>query len=93
MLLDGKQLLRTETLRIQGLYSLNRQCRNDVCILNINIRRFIMGTSIPVVNEYSLLMYCIKIKSPAKFLFDEQYVFVGGNISFLCVLSCSSEEA
>ena len=44
-------------------------------------------------NKYSLLMYCIKIKSPAKFLFNEQYVFVGGNISFLCVLSCSSEEA
>ena len=44
-------------------------------------------------NKYSLLMHCIKIKSPAKFLLNEQYVFVGGNISFLCVLSCSSEEA
>ena len=43
--------------------------------------------------KYSLLMHCIKIKSPAKFLLNEQYVFVGGNISFLCVLSCSSEEA
>ena len=38
-------------------------------------------------NKYSLLMHCIKIKSPAKFLLNEQYVFVGGNISFLCVLS------
>ena len=43
--------------------------------------------------KYSLLMHCIKIKSPAKFLLNEQYVFVGGNISFLCVLSCSSEDA
>ena len=43
--------------------------------------------------KYSLLMHCIKIKSPAKFLLNEQYVFVGGNIYFLCVLSCSSEEA
>ena len=32
-------------------------------------------------------------KNPVKFLLNEQYVFVGGNISFLCVLSCSSEEA
>ena len=45
------------------------------------------------LNKYSLLMQCIKIKSPVKFLLNEQYVFVGGNISFLCVLSCSSEEA
>ena len=44
-------------------------------------------------NKYSLLMHCIKIKSPANFLLNEQYVFVGGNIYFLCVLSCSSEEA
>ena len=49
--------------------------------------------SITIDNKYSLLMHCIKIKSPAKFLLNEQYVFVGGNISFLCVLSCSSEEA
>ena len=44
-------------------------------------------------DKYSLLMHCIKIKSPAKSLLNEQYVFVGGNIYFLCVLSCSSEEA
>ena len=44
-------------------------------------------------HKYSLLMHCIKIKSPAKSLLNEQYVFVGVNISFLCVLSCSSEEA
>ena len=44
-------------------------------------------------DKYSLLMHCIKIKSPVKFLLNEQYVFVGGNIYFLCVLSCSSEEA
>ena len=42
--------------------------------------------------KYSLLMHCIKIKSPAKSLLNEQYAFVGENISFLCVLSCSSEE-
>ena len=48
---------------------------------------------IPEGNKYSLLMHCIKIKSPVKFLLNEQIVFVGGNISFLCVLSCSSEEA
>ena len=46
-----------------------------------------------ISNKYRLLMHCIKIESPAKFLLNEQYVFVGGNISFLCVLSCSSEEA
>ena len=44
-------------------------------------------------SKYSLLMHCIKIKSRAKSLLNEQYVFVGGNISFLCVLSCISEEA
>ena len=43
--------------------------------------------------KYSLLMHCIKIKSPAKSLLNEEYIFVGGNIYFLCVLSCSSEEA
>ena len=36
--------------------------------------------------KYSLLMHCIKIKSPANSLLNEQYVSVGGNISFLCVL-------
>ena len=46
-----------------------------------------------IVDKYSLLMHCIKIKSRAKSLLNEQYVFVGGNISFLCVLSCISEEA
>ena len=45
------------------------------------------------INKYSLLMHCIKIKNPAKSLLNEQYVIVGGNIYFLCVLSCSSEEA
>ena len=50
-------------------------------------------TGVILSDKYSLLMHCIKIKSPAKFLLNEQYVFVGGNISFLCVLSCSSEEA
>ena len=34
-------------------------------------------------NKYSLLMHCIKIKSRAKSLLNEQYVFVGGNIYFL----------
>ena len=43
-------------------------------------------------NKYSLLMHCIKIKSPAKFLLNEQYVFVGGNIYFLCVLSFGSKR-
>ena len=45
------------------------------------------------IYKYSLLMHCIKIKSPVISLSNEQYVFVGGNIYFLCVLSCSSEEA
>ena len=49
--------------------------------------------AINVGNKYSLLMHCIKIKSRAKSLLNEQYVFVGGNISFLCMLSCISEEA
>ena len=43
------------------------------------------------INKYSLLMHCII--SPAKSVLNEQYVIVGGNIYFLCVLSCSSEEA
>ena len=46
-----------------------------------------------LVYKYSLLMHCIKIKSPANFLLNERYVLVGENISFLYVLSCSSEEA
>ena len=33
-------------------------------------------------DKYSLLMHCIKIKSPAKSLLNEQYVFVAGNIIF-----------
>ena len=52
-----------------------------------------VGIYITMNNKYSLLMHCIKIKSPAKSLLNEQYVIVGGNIYFLCVLSCSSEEA
>ena len=48
---------------------------------------------IALFDKYSLLMHCIKIKSPAKSLLNEQYGFMCGNISFLCVLSCSSEEA
>ena len=51
------------------------------------------GIESHLLYKYSLLMHCIKIKSPVEFLLNEQYVFVGGNISFLCVLSCSSEEA
>ena len=36
-------------------------------------------------DKYSLLMHCIKIKSPAKFLLNEQYVFVGEIfIFFVC---------
>ena len=39
------------------------------------------------LDKYSLLMHCIKFKSPAKFLLNEQYVFVGGNIFFsLCAI-------
>ena len=33
-------------------------------------------------DKYSLLMHCIKIKSPAKSLLNEQSVFAGGNIFF-----------
>ena len=66
-------------------------------ILYISTAMILMGEilneSNSLLDKYSLLMHCIKIKSPAKFLLNEQYVFVGGNISFLCVLSCSSEEA
>ena len=59
-------------------------------------KQFLDGVTVKCItqyNKYSLLMHCIKIKSPAKFLLNEQYVFVGGNIYFLCVLSRSSEEA
>ena len=57
------------------------------------VKQYVQGITKHTNNKYSLLMHCIKIKSPANFLLNEQYVFVGGNISFLCVLSCSSEEA
>ena len=65
------------------------------CHTNARLMRELHGTVYLGYRDYkySLLMHCIKIKSPAKFLLNEQYVFVGGNISFLCVLSCSSEEA
>ena len=46
---------------------------NTVELQNIHIK----------INKYSLLMHGITIKSPGKFLLNEQYVFVGGNISFL----------
>ena len=59
------------------------QVQYDMQVLNLAL----------TVSKYSLLMHCIKIKSRAKSLLNEQYVFVGGNISFLCVLSCISEEA
>ena len=58
-----------------------------------NARRLDSSELRYTVNKYSLLMHCIKIKSRAKSLLNEQYVFVGGNISFHCVLSCISEEA
>ena len=61
---------------------------------HLAVMRTAMGPGVHTMSDkYSLLMHCIKIKSPVKFLLNEQYVFVGGNISFLCVLSCSSEEA
>ena len=41
----------------------------------------VRGASI-LKDKYSLLMHCIKIKSPVKSLLKEQYVFVGGNIYF-----------
>ena len=71
--------------KCMGTPATNYPERGTVCLPVSNQRT--------VVNKYSLLMHCIKIKSPAKFLLNEQYVFVGGNIYFLCVLSCSSEEA
>ena len=37
---------------------------------------------VSIYDKYSLLMHCIKIKSPANFLLNEQYVFVGGIIFF-----------
>ena len=69
-------------------YSLHYFVRRFESNLNMHL-----CASTTLNNKHSLLMHCIKIKSPAKFLLNEQYVFVGGNISFLCVLSCSSEEA
>ena len=71
------------------LYSMEQPFITGLC-------QFVTGKGSEQVtseDKYSLLMHCIKIKSPVKFLLNEQYVFVGGNISFLCVLSCSSEEA
>ena len=62
---------------------------------HVSLNKFIMTMDnfYNIIYKYSLLMHCIKIKSRAKSLSNEQYVFVGGNISFLCVLSCISEEA
>ena len=65
----------------------------DTFLLLITRPTRITATSATLIDKYSLLMHCIKIKSRAKSLLNEQYVFVGGNISFLCVLSCISEEA
>ena len=62
--------------------------QNCVKVLGVSIDKHLTFN-----DKYSLLMHCIKIKSPVKFLLNEQYVFVGGNMSLLCVLSCSSEEA
>ena len=62
---------------------------HDVIMRNSNIW-------LPLFHSLTSTVYwCIasKLKSPVKFLLNEQYIFVGGNISFLCVLSCSSEEA
>ena len=39
------------------------------------------------VTKYNLLMHRIKIKSSAKFLWNEQNVFVGGFISFQSALT------
>ena len=64
-----------------------------VCLITHQSEISGYATSLAHIYKYSLLMHCIKIKSRAKSLLNEQYVFVGGNISFLCVLSCSSEEA
>ena len=39
------------------------------------------------VDKYSLLMHCIKIKSPVNFLLNEQYVFCGWKYFFsLCAI-------
>ena len=65
----------------------------QIPFIHSNIASHVEHFSRIIIDKYSLLMHCIKIKSPAKFLLNEQYVFVGGNIYFLCVLSCSSEEA
>ena len=51
-----------------------------------NITERVPGISLQTVDKYSLLMHCIKIKSPAKSLLNEQYVFVGGNIFSLCAI-------
>ena len=67
--------------------------RNAFRCITVGVRQEPWWNTISNQYKYSLLMRCIKIKSPAKSLLNEQYVFVGGNISFLCVLSCSSEEA
>ena len=42
---------------------------------------------VSISDKYSLLMHCIKIKSPAKFLLNEQYVFLGWKYLFsLCAI-------
>ena len=40
-----------------------------------------------IMNKYSLLMHCIKMKSSAKFLWNEQNIFVGRFISFQSALT------
>ena len=98
---DHLRFIKGILIPIKKLFSVNRdmiQLRYDFFPLK-EIYRMIPSAMNCLVDtsfnndKYSLLMHCIKIKSHAKSLLNEQYVFVGGNISFLCVLSCISEEA
>ena len=55
------------------------EIENDITLLS-EPRVKLLGV---IIDKYSLLMHCIKIKSRAKSLLNEQYVFVGGTIYFL----------
>ena len=62
---------------------------------NVVVASFIVGTATSLNTHINSVVTetTYKIISPVKSLLNEQYAFVGGNIYFLCVLSCSSEEA
>ena len=73
-------------------------CKANHCSGRMNdmviAREILLPGRLPASISASTVYWCIasKLKAPRIFYWMSN-VFVGGNTSFLCVLSCSSEEA